>query len=156
MFIMLATKHKILKWASRIFGPLGLISPVTINAKLFLQQLWQQSLKWDTQLSKDLSKNWYKITSDITQATAMPFPCQCCAILLPSSPTEVTLHIFADASPRAYEAVAYLEQGTQSAILMSKSRAAPLKQHTLPRLELRNNYCTWYKIVQLYLHIYQC
>ena len=51
-------------------------------------------------------------------------------------PDTATLHIFADASPQAYGAVAYLVQGTQSTILMSKARAAPLKQHTLPRLEL--------------------
>ena len=41
MFTMMATKGEILKWASSIFDPLGLISPVTIAAKLFLQQLWQ-------------------------------------------------------------------------------------------------------------------
>ena len=74
--------------------------------------------------------------ADITQATAMPFPWQCIANLLPSSPTEVTLHMFTDASLCAYGAVAYLQQGTQSAILISKSRTAPLKQHTLPILEL--------------------
>ena len=51
-------------------------------------------------------------------------------------PDTATLHIFADASPQVYGAVAYLVQGTQSTILMSKARAAPLKQHTLPRLEL--------------------
>ena len=133
MFNMLATKREILKWTSSVFDPLGLISPVIITAKLFLQSLWQQNLNWDSQLSEDLSKTWYEIAINITQATAMPFPRQCIAMM---TSTELTLHIFADASPRAYGAVAYLQQGTQSAILMSKSRAAPLKQHSLPRLEL--------------------
>ena len=39
-FTMLATKCEILKWTSSIFDPPGLISPVTITAKLFLQSLW--------------------------------------------------------------------------------------------------------------------
>ena len=43
---------------------------------------------------------------------------------------------FAVASPQAYGAVAYLVHETHLAILMSKARTAPLKQHTLPRLEL--------------------
>lgn len=93
-------------------------------------------IKWDTRLSEDICKHWYKIASDITQATTMPFPRQCIAKLLPYSSTEVMLHVFTDTSPCAYGAVAYLQQGTQSAILISKSRAAPLKQHTFPRLEL--------------------
>jgi len=45
MFSMLATKWEILKWTSSVFDPLGLISPVTIMAKLFLQSLWQQNLE---------------------------------------------------------------------------------------------------------------
>ena len=88
-------------------------------------------MKWDTLLIDNLCKTWYKIATEITQATTMPFPRQCIAI-----PDEATLHVFTDASSQAYGAVAYLVQGTQSAILMSKARAAPLKQHTLPRLEL--------------------
>ena len=64
----------------------------------------------------------------------MSFPQQCTPLL----PTldDNTLHIFANASLQAYGAVIYMLQGTHSTILMSKSRAAPLKTHTLPRLEL--------------------
>jgi len=84
-------------------------------------------------LSEDLSKNWYEIAINITQATTLQFPRQCIAM---AATTKLTLHVFADASPRAYGAVAYLQQGTQSTILMSKATAAPLKQQSLPRLEL--------------------
>ena len=42
VFTSARTKLAILKCASSIFDPLGLITPVTISAKLFIQQLWQQ------------------------------------------------------------------------------------------------------------------
>lgn len=68
------TKQEILKWASNIFNPLGLILPVTISTKLFLQQLWQKHLEWDTILSEELCKTSTKITCDVRQATEMSFP----------------------------------------------------------------------------------
>ena len=49
------------------------------------------------------------------------------------------LYIFADASLKAYGTVAYIPQGQDSpSILMSKTRAAPLKQLSLPKLELNS------------------
>ena len=132
-FTAATTKREILKWASTIFDPLGLISPVTISTKLFLQKLWQQQLDWDTKLSEELCTTWNKISYDVVQATELSFPRQC--VSLPST-SETTIHGFADASPQAYGAVVYLLQGTCATIVMSKSRAAPLKPHSLPRLEL--------------------
>ena len=60
MFTFTATKREVLKWTSSIFDPLGLITPVTITAKLFLQQLWQLDLKWDNHLTEELCKTWYQ------------------------------------------------------------------------------------------------
>ena len=48
------TKREILRWTSSIFDPLGFISPVTIPAKILIQQLWQQHVGWDTALNIDL------------------------------------------------------------------------------------------------------
>ena len=127
------TKRKILKWASTIFDPLGLISPVTVSTKLFLQKLWQQQLDWDVKLSEQLCVTWNSISNDVVRATEIPFPRQCTSVLLTS---ETTLHVFANASPQAYGEVVYMVQGTHAVIVMSKSRAAPLKPHSLPRLEL--------------------
>ena len=141
---MLTTKHEILKWTSSIFNPLGLILPVTITAKLFLQSLWQQNLNWHSQLNEDLSKTWFDIAINITQATAMLFSCQCITMV---TSTDLKLHIFTDASPCAYGVVAYLQQSTKLAILMSKSRAAPLKQYSLPRLHRANGSGNWHKTV---------
>ena len=127
-------KREILKWISSIFDPLGLISPVTISAaKLFLQQLWQKQLAWDTELSEDLCSAWEGISHNIIHAAELSFSRQCVNMV----PTpDVTLHVFADASPKAYGAVAYFQQGKTSSLVMSKSRAAPLKTLSMPKLEL--------------------
>jgi len=48
----LITKREILRYMSSIFDLLSLVTPVTIAAKLLLQELWQDSVSWDTELTK--------------------------------------------------------------------------------------------------------
>lgn len=47
-----------------------------------------------------------------------------------------SLHIFCDASPKAYRAVAYLATESKSLLLTSRARVTPLKTRTIPQIEL--------------------
>ena len=49
------TKRDILKLSSKIYDPLGLLSPVTVRAKLLLQELWKAQIPWDEPLSEDFT-----------------------------------------------------------------------------------------------------
>jgi len=43
------TKRKALQFISKIYDHLGFLSPVTLNGKLFIQELWQQELSVSSQ-----------------------------------------------------------------------------------------------------------
>ena len=59
-----------------------------------------------------------------------------CPITINPNDAKPELHFFSDASTKAYGAVANLRHGPQIAILVARTRVAPLKKLTLPRLEL--------------------
>ena len=46
----LTTKRDVLKDVSKLFDPLGFVSPITMSAKMVLQELWQHKLDWDEPL----------------------------------------------------------------------------------------------------------
>ncbi|XP_044166852.1 uncharacterized protein LOC122950905 [Acropora millepora] len=49
------TKRSLLSLASRMFDPMGLISPFTVRAKILFQELWRRGLEWDDPLDNDSS-----------------------------------------------------------------------------------------------------
>jgi len=58
----LITKREVLQQSSKIFDPLGYLSPVMIQAKLLLQQLWQPNVQWDGPLPQPLQEQWVSVT----------------------------------------------------------------------------------------------
>lgn len=52
------TKRCVLSSISRLFDPMGFAGPVTMKAKLFMQELWQHNLEWDAPLSTELETFW--------------------------------------------------------------------------------------------------
>ena len=111
---------------------MGLIS-VTIKARIFIQNLWQQQLQWDEPLQQDDQDQWLTITKEIGEATSTSIDRQ---YFTENTQSSRQLHMFTDASMKAYSAVAFLCNKSSTSFVMSKARVAPLKQLTLPRLEL--------------------
>jgi len=65
----LITKRDVLQDSSCIFDPLGFISPVTIQAKIFIQELRGQQIHWDEPLNNDHRNKWVAIAENIQDAT---------------------------------------------------------------------------------------
>lgn len=131
------TKRSVLATISRIFDPLGLVGPATIRAKLFMQRLWQLKIAWDEPLAPELAILWSTFLKDMQQINQISVNRQ----VLCNQAESVELHGFCDASERAYGACIYLvsynHRGERySNILCAKSKVAPQKKCTLPRLEL--------------------
>ena len=133
------TKRSLLSLASRMFDPMGLISPFTVRAKVLFQELWRRGLEWDDPLDSDIEQEWSSWKSELLQLKDVTIPRWFGTSV--TSKSIVELHGFGDASPRAYGAAVYIRVidnvgQVSSKLVMSKSRVAPIKEVSLPRLEL--------------------
>ena len=99
---------------------------------MLVQTLWKLKMDWDEPLNQELADKWSAIATDIQEAVTINHPRLC---LNPNAQANTTqLRVFADTSPHAYGAVAYLRQDNQVLIMIARSRVAPVKPTTLPRL----------------------
>jgi len=135
---MSTTKRSITSDLAHIYDPLGLVGPVIVTAKIFIQQLWQQKFDWDTNLPNHLQQTWCKFRDDLPAIETTQIPRY---IFEGQEQGMVQLHAFADASERAYGAAIYArivqkDHSIRVNLLCSKSRVAPLKLQTIPKLEL--------------------
>ena len=130
----IVSKRNILQDSSQLYDPLGWATPVTIRAKILLQEVWQKQCTWDTPLDDNITDRWLNIRGDILALPTLTLP----RAYFPSLPDRKIDHIyvFADASTKAYGAIVYLHCKDNLSFVMSKNRVAPIKALTLPKLEL--------------------
>nr|XP_033204626.1 uncharacterized protein LOC117165315 [Bombus vancouverensis nearcticus] len=131
------TKRSISSVIARIYDPLGLLAPVIVRAKILLQRVWAVKVEWDESLPSDLHSEWDRYYSQLPLLNDIAFPRK--AII--DSATEIEMHGFCDASEKAYGACVYLrtvnpDGRVRTQLLTAKSKVAPLKSQTIPRLEL--------------------
>ena len=111
------SKRALLCISAKIFDPLGFLSPFVIQLKV----------QWKKTLSDMQSLNYIKIPRYYHG--------------LSDKPVNVELHGFSDASISTYAAVLYMRTCFENGeidvrIIASKTKVTPIKQQTIPRLEL--------------------
>lgn len=133
------TKRIILSYTAKIFDPFGFACPIVVSLKLFIKSLWLKGYDWDVSISNEETEEFFKMVSSFSDCQKISIPrCYCEKMDDISKPA---LHVFCDASEQAYSACVYLQTTSSngsmfSAFVISKSRLAPVKRVTLPRLEL--------------------
>ena len=120
------SKCNALTLISSLFDPLGLLSPLSIRGRIFMQSLWKLKINWDEPLSKESIKTLTDILREFQHASEFTFPRR---VIFEVS----ELHVFIDASSKAYSAVAYVvdTNNRNSNILVSKARVAPCQSNRL-------------------------
>ncbi|KRX81644.1 hypothetical protein T06_8205, partial [Trichinella sp. T6] len=134
------TKRGMLSVIMKIFDSLGYLSPFLVKAKRMLQALWRKGIDWDTPLPQNILKDWRDWIAEIPSISEIRLP-RCWLPAGTDCIKEVELHGYGDASEMAYGSAVYLKATTVSGetvvkLVMSKTRIAPVKRVTLPRLEL--------------------
>ena len=134
------TRRGLLSIVASLFDPLGLVAPVTLSAKQLLQRLCKEKMGWDDPMSKSDVDNLRAWLESLSFLAKLKIP-RCFKPSNFGGVTEAELHLFSDASLFGYGACCYLrlldESGTITvSLVMGKSRLAPIKPVTIPRLEL--------------------
>ena len=134
------TRRGNLSIISPIYDPLCFAAPFILPAKPILQDLCRQRLSWDDDISnKDLERwrEWLGYLPKLEDYTINRY-------IKPSAFGDVSfvqLHHFSDASQIGYGAVSYLritnaKGEVHCVLIVAKSRLAPIKSITIPRMEL--------------------
>lgn len=132
------TKRTIASDIARLYDPLGLISPVLIQAKLILQELWLLKVSWDETLSPELQGRWEEFHQQLIELNQLSITRWLGTTRADNS---IQIHGFSDASLLAMAAAVYIRSSVSEKefvvrLMCSKTRVAPLKRLTIPRLEL--------------------
>ncbi|XP_054709007.1 uncharacterized protein LOC129218706 [Uloborus diversus] len=134
------SKRVVLKTVLKIFDPLGILLPFTVRMKSLMQETWQRGIGWNENLPNDLKYEWESWCSEIDHLPKFEIPRKYFPGGLENFDT-IELHIFSDASPKAYGAVAYfrcakIDNEIRTSLVWAKCRVSPIKRLTIPRLEL--------------------
>ncbi|GFV83823.1 uncharacterized protein TNCV_387311 [Trichonephila clavipes] len=103
-----------------------------------LQECWTLKVKWDSELPASIWQKFQKWKDQLDRLKAIAVPR--CMIEDPETSQNLSLHVFCDASKAAYATCIFLrsenENSASCQLVQARSRVAPLKSISIPRLEI--------------------
>ena len=135
------TKRKMRSFLPSLYDRLGFIGPTILPGKLMLQDAARLKLAWDDKVPDEIELKWFKWLDGLHSSIDLQIP-RCVKPRDFDDDTCIELHHFAEASLQAYGACNYIRcinkfGQIHTQLLISKCRVAPIKQRTIPRLELQ-------------------
>ena len=129
------TKKGVLRKLAKVYDPLGLVSPVTLEAKLIFRDVCDEKQPWDAKLKEPLAQRWKKWEQSLPLRQLVPR-----SIASYQGPLqEIELHAFGDGSKQSVGAAVYAivrqQSGTTQRLVAAKARLAK-GGLSIPRLEL--------------------
>ncbi|XP_065081034.1 uncharacterized protein LOC135703683 [Ochlerotatus camptorhynchus] len=135
------TKREVLKVVMSLFDPMGFVSYFLVHGKVLMQNIWATGIDWDEAVNEELYDRWRHWIGYFPQLDTLRIPRCYFQTPFPDNFDQLELHVFVDASDSAYACVAYYRLPTQSGIqvafISAKTKVAPLKVLSIPRLELK-------------------
>ncbi|GFV34566.1 integrase catalytic domain-containing protein [Trichonephila clavipes] len=128
------TKRLVLSTVQKVFDPIGMLAPSTLLPRLLLQEIWKMKRAWDQELPQNIVNKFMKWFNEIQILKGISVP-RCMKIDIFTE-----LHVFVDASKGSYAGCVFARSIVDSRVsvilVRAKSRVAPLKLLSIPRLEL--------------------
>ena len=126
--------------ASSVYDPLGFLAPFTLSAKLILQELFRTKIGWDEKVEGQALSDWKDWLSALPKLSEVAVRRWYKPDLF-GEVSHAQVHHFSDASQCATGAASYLRMvdadgNIHCSFVIGKSRLAPLKEITIPCLEL--------------------
>ena len=150
------TLRQLFSMVSSIFDPIGLLAPSLIQFKVILQILWKRGQTWDQPVPDDLQPRINKLATQYATMPDISVPRQISPLL-----TSAELHVFTDASISAFSAVINARQPPSDTtparlvFVLGKSRVAPIKQRSVPKLELEAS-VLGVRLLRTVLNAFEC
>ena len=138
------TKRSVFKGLTSFYDPLGLTQPLFMNMKsFFFQGLCKRKLEWDEELTEALKTEWKALIQSLSR-NKIEVGRRFYEDRVGDEIVKGELYAFGDASVEAYGASVYFKSLCKSgyisvSLVSCKSRVAPMKSVSVPRLELLGN-----------------